>query len=791
MRLIFLLLFLYPILLQAQTSLQGKIADSAGEVIPYAQLILKSLPDSVIIKTEIADSAGTFKINITPNVQLLQVNATGYETAYRSVAANNSKSFNIALKLLSHELKTVSVTALKPLLERRPDRMIFNVSSSVSSIGSDVYELLKKAPGVRISENSGVSIAGKSTVSIMIDNKLQQVGNAELAAMLHSMSADNVDKIEVITTPPAKYDAQGNAGIINIVTKRSTKNGFNGSVGLTYIQRVYGSGRFSENLNYRSGKLNIYSSGNTNYLKFESEQKTTVPYGTQTQEQLFLQTNNPLYNRHQVGVDYNITSSSVIGLLFTIGTADRNTDQFYNTPVTSFGHLDSTLRTIADETERSRRKVVNLNYEWKIDTTGKKLNVDLDYLTRTENDSRDFTNQTFLQNNTPSFSVLYNRSAAKQKIDIRSAKADLVWPVKKIEFTIGAKVASIHINSDNRFYRKYLEDYIPDASRTNLFDYTENTQAAYFSASRKWEKWESQVGLRAENTQTRAISYMPSQTNTNNYLLFFPTAYLQYSLDEDNVFNINYSRRVERPSFEELNPFREYGSGSSYEAGNPFLQPSFYHNVELGYSLMSKYEFTVYAGVTNNMHTRVSKVDTANNVFYFLYENAGSAYNAGVRATAALSPLPWWEANIQAQAYYDKVTSDYYSEKASVNGIIAWEAQATNNFVLNRQKTLLAELSFEYQSRMLDEFMEQKSYYSLGMGIKALFFDKKLTLALTGFDVLRSELFHFKNIYNGVLEDNYFDSQAVNFTLNWKFGNNKIKAKRQHDSETDEIKRSK
>lgn len=794
MRFLLLLLFLYPIISYAQFSVQGQITDNENNTIPFSQVVFRNLPDSTVIKTGITDSVGYFKITTASRVHLLQVTAMGYEQQFLKITDTISENANLSIVLSpnTRRLKTISVVASKPLLERKADRVIFNVGSSVSSIGSDVYDLLKKAPGVRVSENNGISIAGKSTVSVMIDNKLQQLGNSELVAMLRSMSADNVDKIEVITAPPARYDAQGNSGIINIVTKKSAKDGFNGSINLGYQQRTRGSKKFGENLNYRHGRINIYSTGNTNDFEFQSQQKTIVPYKTQLQSQVLDQRNQPFYNRYQLGIDYNITSKAVIGALYTIGSTNRLTDQLYNAPVTSLagGSIDSTLRTIADEKEEALRHVINLNYEWQIDTTGKKLNVDADHFTRTETDYRDFSTQTFFANGAPVSMQAHNRTTAKQKIDISSVKADVVLPYDALELTFGAKVSSIHTISDNRFSYLKSNEYIADATRSNQFDYTENTQAVYISASKEWNKWESQLGLRAENTQTKGISYTTAQTVTNNYLLFFPTAYLRYSLNDNNVFNINYSRRVGRPSYEELNPFRQYGSGTSYETGNPFLQPSFYHTVELSYSLKSKYIFTAYTGIVNNIHARISRVDTANNTFFVTNDNAGSSYNAGVSAMLVLNPFDWWESSIQAQGFYDKVSSTYYNAPATVNGITAWQAETNNTFLLNNAKTLLAEARFEYISRFQYDFVIQSSYYVLTAGVKALFFDKQLVLAINASDILRSETYAFRNIYNDVQEESYYDARCVNFSLNWKFGNKKIKAKRQRDSETEEIKRS-
>lgn len=795
MRFFFLLLAFFPAILKAQVSIHGNVKDRDNEPVPYAQIILKSAEDSVILKTDIADSAGVFKISTKSEMPLLlQATAVGYERTFITITDSTAKAdVSIVLKSNANNLKTVEVLASKPLLERKADRIIFNVGSSVSSIGSDVYELLKKAPGVRVNDNNGISIAGKSTVSVMIDDKLQQLGVTELAAMLRSMSADNVDKIEVITTPPARYDAQGNSGIINIVTKKNKNEGFNGSINIGYQQRTRGTEKFGDNLNYHRGKLNIYSTGNTNLFDFQSQQKTTVSYGSQVQAQSLDQGNHPVYNRYHLGANYSLTADAVLGASVTIGTTNRYTDQFYNAPVTSSstGTLDSTLRTTALDKETALRQVANLNYEWRIDTSGKKLNIDADYFTRTENDNRDFNSQSFLQDGMPAYLPFYKRSTGKQRIDISSIKADMVLPYDAVELSFGAKASFIHTNSDNRFYNLVGSDYTVDISKTNQFDYTENTQAAYFSASKSGEKWEGQLGLRAENTQTVGISSSPSQTVKGQYLQLFPTVYLQYQANENNTFNINYSRRVGRPSYEELNPFREYGSGGSYETGNPFLRPSFYHSIELSYTFKSKLILTAYTGIVNNMHARISNVDTVGGTFFFTNANAGSSYSTGMTATLVLNPFSWWECNAEIDGYYDRIRSDYYKGNASVNGLKGFEVEVNNTFSLNNAKTLVAELSFDYVSRFQYDFVEHGAYYALGGGLKALFFDKKFVLALNVQDALRTEKYNFRNIYNDVFEQNYDDARCITFSLTWKFGSNKFKGRREHEAGTEEINRAK
>lgn len=789
-----ILLISLPFLLKAQTTVQGFVINSQSEPLPYVQLVLKKFSDSTLIKTEFTDSTGNFELTIGKYPILILIATVGYKQ--KTIILTDSIKQNalrpVVLEHDDHILKGVDIVSSKPLFERKTDRIVFNVSSSASTIGSDAYELLKRAPGVRVNDNYGISIAGKSTVSIMIDGKIQQLGSTELAAMLRSLSGENIDKIEIITTPPAKYDAQGNSGIINIVTKKSKTHGVSGNLGIAYQQRFRGSGKFNQNINYKKGKLNIYSSGMSNYLDFQTTQQTNVSYSTQLQSQTLSQRNNPFYNRYQLGADYLLTNNSIVGLSYIIGTTNRNTVQLYNAPVTSAsdGVIDSILQTNAVEKEKSLKHNFSIYYECKIDTTGKKMNVEADYFSRNEDDSRDFNMQSFIPISSAIYTPLYYNTTATQHIDISSLKLDIFLPYDNIELSLGAKASFIHTISDNHFFTINNNEYTSDPLRSNKFDYKENTQAIYISTSKKWKQWESQLGLRAEYTQTSGISHTLSQTVTNYYLQFFPSVYIQYLLNDNNAFNINYSRRVGRPSYEELNPFRVYGSGNSYTTGNPFLRPSFYHTIELGYSLQSKFIFTAYAGIVNNIHARISKVDTANTTFYFTNENAGTAINTGVSALLVINPFDWVETNIQLQCYYDKVNSNYYNSQPTVNGIIAFDGGINNSIKLNNSKTLFAEIGFNYSSRFQYDFVIRSPFYMLNMGVKAQFFNKQITMGINASDILRTEKYIFENIYNQVKENNYFDARCITVSLNWKFGN-QINAKRLYQKESEEVQRSK
>lgn len=772
------LLFICLIQARAQHTIIGKIVDKQHQPVAFATLILQHLPDSAIVKMDMADSNGAYKIPVADTNQLLlKIIAAGYAPAYVSA---NIKQLDIVLEPVGKELAAVVVSSRKPLIERKADRTVLNVENTISAIGSDAFELLKKAPGVRVT-NSSVSLVGKSTVSLMMDGKLLRLGGEELEAFLRTIKADNISQIEVITTPPAKYDAEGNTGLVNIVTKKRKTEGLNGNVGLSYTQRVRGGARTTLSFNYRKNKLNVFGNGFLTRNQNTLDQQTTTYFPNQENHLSSWQITDPVYSRLELGADYNIGKRSTLGIMYTTGHTDRIAKQAYISTITdqTTGDIDSLQRSRAQIKETGLRQVVNVNYEWRIDTSGKKLNIDYEYFGRPSHRDRYATNQTFLTDGDRINAPDANLTTADLEVNYMELKTDVVLPTSFAEWSFGAKASGIHNISDNIFSNLYNGEYVRDTMKSNEFDYTENTQALYLSTKRKWEKWEAQLGLRGEYTQTKGISLSNKVVTT--YAKLFPTAYLLYTPNEDHAFNINYSRRIERPQYFQRNPFRTYTTPVSYEGGNPFLQPSFSHNVELGYTLLSQYTVTLYAQKVEAMMQWVAQTDSANNSYFYTWANSGAQTSFGLSLNATNNFAHWWENTVTLSGYRKSFSSDYYKTANKFN-LPSWEVDIFNTFSLNKSKTLMAELGFYYGSDEQDGFNLGYANYMFWGGVRALFLDKRLTLSLQVNDPTRTSWDKYKNLNNGTYQFDYDDHRCVQGTINWKFGNKNVKARRERQS---------
>lgn len=793
---VFLLcLLLYPWLLRAQSGLRGVVRDPAQLPVGCAAIRVSTLPDSILLAVARTDSQGHFSI-AAPGKQLLllQVVSPGY-AAYQTLAGpfpDTIQSLEITFDPDEHLLQGIAVTASKPIFTRKSDRIVFNVAQSTSAIGADAFELLKKAPGVQVS-NSTINMTGKGTVSVMVNDRLQQVSGEELEALLRAVPADQVQAIEIISTPPAKYEAEGNAGMINIITKKMSLNGFNGTVTTAYQQRVLASGRFSGSFNYRKEKWNVYGNANINRFNFTAPQQTIADYPEQRQEQANAQLNHPLYSRNQLGIDYAFSKQSVIGLLYTFGSADRYMDQGFRTNVYGLpaNRIDSVLQTNAHTSDQARRNVINLNYEWKLDSSGRKLVLNADYFDRQSELQRNFNTQHYLPSGTPLFLHQDNKTSGRQSVAISALRADYTWPLKIATVNMGAKASFVRNNSDNRFM--YLDGaaYSTDPDRTNIFEYTEHIQAAYLSAAKEYRKWEWQAGLRAEYTQTKGISDRPAQVNTNHYFKLFPSVSLLYRFNEQQSATLSYNRRIERPDFYVMNPFREYSTPTSYESGNPFLQPSFSDNINLAYTFHTDYTAGLFVEQVQQPWSQVSVIDPVLHAFNFTMANVGKSVRYGVYITADIQPLPCWELNAEGHATFNhyKGMLDGVSYNTKTNVLYTFEVN--NTIALNKGKTLVAELGFNYTSDgQIDFARKQYAWSSLDAGIKALLCDKKCTLAITGSDLFRQDKWYVMNRYNGTVQRGYFDSRVLSLAFSWKFGNDTIKAKRERNDATEETKRA-
>lgn len=777
----------------AQNIVNGVVLNNHNEPVNYAVIMLLHEKDSTILQTALPDSAGNFVLEV-PETQnkLVKITAVGYNDEIRRLDSTVSEQQRLNFILKEKELETINIIATRPLYERKTDRMIFNVSASLAATGGNALDAVKKAPGVIIQQSEyTINLIGKSSVMVLVNDRLLQLSGEDLFAYLQSVPSDNIDRIEIITAPPARYDAAGNSGLINIVLKKNRAAGVNGNIRAAYEQASYGKGIAGGDINYRKGDLNLY--GNINYSRGANQiaERLSTPYPGQ----LFKV--NDDYKRilkplqYTLGADYNIHKNGVLGIQWASSYASRidearNGIEVFKSPVMS---LDSTMMTTGYSKRNNSNNILNVNYAWNIDTSGKKLTFNANRLWFNGRRANDFNTMHYKDEfATPTGVESRNGSNGTQHINITTIQADITLPYSFASLSSGGKLSFIDNKSNNRFGYYDQDGYHEDSLISNSFDYNEKVQALYVSAQKSLNKWSFQAGLRAEFTETKGYSANLDQTTINKYFNLFPTVYIQYQLNEDHNWVLNYSKRINRPDYRSLDPFRAYATPYHYNEGNPFLLPSFNHNLELTYTYKSHFTLSAFYQYERNHFASVWMIDSLQHITSGKSLNFADFISYGINAEGSFQPLRWWEFQAQFSIQEQQLQSKIYTSTRQSYRLPTWYAGLNNSFVLNKAKTLLAEVNLFYLGKYREDFLEINALGSVDVGFKALFLDKKFTVNVSVTDMFATQKARGTHIITGQVIDNYFDTRNIRISLNYKFGNTKVKARRERDTGIEEEK---
>jgi hypothetical protein len=779
--------------LNAQCRISGRVEDSAHAPLPFAVISIRD-KDDTIMQTTFTDSAGRYEIMLSDlSGKQIRVTNVGSAEEHRAIADTLSKqqTIDFALKTQQAVLREITIASAKPLFERKPDRIVFNVSASTTVQGGNAADVLRKTPGVWLrQQDNTINLTGKSGVLVMINDRLQQLSGEDLMALLQAMPADNIEKVEVITAPPAKYDAAGNAGLINIVLKKNKRPGVNGSLRAGYEQASYAKGIAGTELNYRQGKMNCYGNGSYSNGANAIVERLNTPYPGQLYKvtDSYKRTLEPL--QYTLGADYELHRNGLMGLQWTSSGMNRRGDD--NTSIRIYRladlSLDSTLRTLGQSGRKNSNNILNLNYVWTIDSAGKKITVNANRLWFNGRRSNDFETTSYSGDFDMPQSSSYNQTEGVQRIRITTAQADMELPCRNFSFSLGAKFSFIDNRSDNHFRYEENGSFYEDPSISNAFDYTERVQALYAGSTATLGKWSLQAGLRAELTQTSGYSRNLNQENSNQYFNLFPTAYIQYQHNDKHSWNLNYSRRINRPDYRSLDPYRAYATLYHYNQGNPFLLPSFNNNVELAYTYGGRYTFSAFYQYEQNHFGSVWIVDAGSNVTSGISKNFADFSSYGLNAAGALRPLPFWEMQAQLSVQMQQLRSKEYTAVEQSYTLPSYYVSLNHSFSLDKERTWIAEANFFYLSRYRDNFLEIDPVGSIDLGIRAQLLDKKLVLALNASDLLATQRGRGRHVVTGQMIDNYFDTRNVRLTATYKFGNAKLKARRERNTGIEEEK---
>jgi iron complex outermembrane recepter protein len=774
---------------QAQTNTAGKVTGSIKDggqqkIIDAASVSLLKAKDSSLVKVALTDAAGNFSIeNVKDGEYLVLATSVGHSKTYSNVFTISPTALNVnvgvlQLVLQDKNLTGVTVVAKKPFIERKADRTIVNVDASISNTGSTALEVLEKAPGVTVDKDGNVSLKGKQGVMIMVDGKQTYLSGPELTNMLRNMSSNQLDQIEIMTNPSAKYDASGRSGIINIKTKKNKQKGFNGSLSTAYTQGIYSRTSNSLNLNYKTGKVNLFStlSGNYRnnfqeldiYRRYTNTDKSTKAVFEQNS---FSRRNNGNYNA-KIGADFYLSKKTTVGIVVS-GVSNPRTDNGKNTSLlkSSIGEVDSIVQAMSSEKSTWKNGSVNLNFRHIFDSTGRELTIDADYLRYKSDKDQNFYNTSY----TPQWALKTSDNLLGElpsDIKIYSTKIDYSHPLKK-----GAKietgVKSSYVETDNTagYYNVVGNIKTPDYEKTNRFDYKENINAAYLNFNKDIKKWSIQTGLRLENTNYEGKQFgNPTKRDSafkNSYTSLFPTLFVGYNPTEKNQFSFSYGRRINRPDYEDLNPFLFFLDKYTYGAGNPFLKPMYSHVLEASHTYRQFLTTTLNYSYTKDLFSETfQQKDFATIVSQ---GNYGLMNDASISISAQIPVQKWWSMNVYTEGKYNQFKGLLYGENVNVNAT-TFLANVSNQFKF--KKGWSAEVSGFYRTRGIEGQIAIKSLGQMTAGVQKQILKNKGTLKFNVNDIFntrnaRGEI-NFQNTEARFRQ--YSDNRTATLSFTYRFG---------------------
>lgn len=797
------IIFLTVTQLKAQMLIKGIVRDDQNETLPGVAVSLLKAKDSSLIKATFSDVSGAYEAEGRLNdTVLLSYSNIGFQTKYSVpfVIKDTSDFMMLEVKLETEnkKLQNVVITSRKPTIEVHADKVVFNVEGSINASGNNALELLQKSPGVMVDNNDNISLKGKNGVKIYIDGKMTQLDSKSLADYLKSISSNDIEAIEMIANPGSKYDASGNAGIINIRLKKNKKFGTNGSVELGGGRGLTTRGNSGASLNYRDKKVNLFSN------------VSAYTGGNKNDLLLYRVQNDTLYNQHttmknrwkginaKAGADYFLDAKNTIGVVVTSNFSNGSFSSDGNTNIYKQGsdQLTQTLKASNKVPNHSTNADFNLNYRY-VDTNGTEIGFDADYGLYRSKSSSYQPNYYFSPQDVPMYQII-NGNSSPSNINIYTAKLDFEHKLGKGKIGFGAKYANVKTDNSFDFYNYPTNDApVVDLSHSNRFVYTENVNAGYINYSRTFSKWSLQAGLRAEQTNsegllTRADGVAQTDDDVKkNYLDFFPSTAISYTLNKDNSIGFNYSRRIDRPNYQDLNPFENKLDQLTYEKGNAFLKPQYTNVLELNYTFKSM--VTASVGYSHVKDYAVVITDSINGSATYLQRR--NLASQDVYSFNIASPLPirkWWNGYVNFWVNYQAIDGAFNNVNLSIKAA-SFGAYLQQTFTLG--KGYSAEVSGWFNGNGLEGTWKQKPIGEMDLGVQKRFWNDKANLKLSLSDVFNT--IHFKGTsdyggtYMNINQKNESRILRINFT--YRFGSNQIKETRQHktalDSEGSRIKK--
>ncbi len=719
-------------------TITGTVLSEKNNAVSDAVIYLMNPADNTLIKTETSDPSGKFTFeNVSAGNYFIKISENEkIKYSGDSFEINNNLILpEIILNSGIQQLDEIVITKTKPYIERKDGVMILNVESNIASTGTSAFEVLEKAPGVNIDNNDNISLRGKSGILVQIDGKATQMSGTNLANYLRGIPSGNIDKIEFITNPGSKYDASGSA-IINIKMKKDKRKGTNGSISTAYGQGKYPKSNSNISLNHRNKNVNVFGNYSFAYRegfnelildrKFYDNNNFTGAY----EQDNFLKMN---FRNHigRVGADFFVNEKHTFGIITNAVSNKFNpTGKNISNVFDETNSLNSRFETNNNSRDNWHNHSVNLNHKFVIDTLGTEWTTDFDYASYGNETRQNFkTRYLDLQNNEfQNPYLLYGDIEGDLKI--YALKTDFVTTLKnQIKLETGLKSSYVKADNNLEFYNISSGNPVFDPTKSNHFIYKENINAIYINGSKTFGKWNTYLGFRIENTNITGEQLVNNTSFKNSYTQLFPSGFVSYTFNEKNSLEFNYSRRISRPSYDQLNPFKFFLDPTTYKEGNPYLKPQTTHSLEMTHIFNQKIYTTLnFSRTTNNITEVIAPSENDQQLTIQTNKNLNTADIYGLFMIVPLEITKWWTNNNSLNFYYGSYSGTVANTTLQNQGNFTFNCNSVNNFKIGNGYS--AEFTANYRAREIYAFMDVDPIWYINLGFQKKFKNSTLKLAV-------------------------------------------------------------
>jgi outer membrane receptor protein involved in Fe transport len=721
-------------------SISGVVQDRYSALpIGFVTVQLLRAADSTVITTTLTDRKGKFLLNnIANGSYILRYSFIGYEKTIMPVTVNQKKENAGILEMgvLAKDMSEVKVISRKSLLNTSIDRKIYTVDQDIMAQSGSASDILKNIPSVEVDIEGQVSLRGSSDVMILINGKPSPLMGKTRAEVLQQLPANAIERIEIITNPSARYKPDGTSGIINIVMKKNTRFGWNGTAIANAGNRGRYNGSFS--FNYKPGKLSLFST-----YSIRQDRRLRVNNITRDylyNDSIYIEENRsaarPLSYMLTAGADYIFNERNSVGV-----SGNHNRRDMTRRDVLQRWYYDerNLLTGKADrlryDPEVEKEKDATLYWQHNFPDEDHELRVELNMTSNTDREDNQYTNIFHF----PSGPVLFDNNLIKETDHQQQVNIDYTRPIgedAKLETGYDGSFNQLDLDFYGEYYDTVQQHFVKDIERSNRFKYEEEIHAIYLTYEKGYDKFGYSAGLRAEQVFINGNLITKDSLISNRYFKIYPTLHLSYKLKKGEL-QLNYSKRVNRPDGDELNPFPEYRDPYNLQAGNPELLPEIIHSVELGYKWQNEnFSFvpSVYYRYKNNGFTSVT-VSLNDSFLLTTLQNLSQDRSAGLELIFSAKAGTFFSANLSSNFFYNRIDASNLGFAAN-KSIVSMSNNFSSTFAIT--KKLMLQISCNYRSSRLTAQGKSYSSFVLNTGMRQDLFKKKVSVTLTASDLFKT-----------------------------------------------------